>query len=178
MPTPAEMVKFCPQCGAPAEGEPGRVPFQCRHCGLHLYFNPTVATAIFLFDSRNRCLFLRRANEPAKGKLGVPGGFVDFDETIEAGMAREVMEEVGIKIREPQFLCSRPNRYDFRGIIYPVCDLVFTGRAVAPQKAKPLDEVHELLWRRLADIDPEELAFPSMRLGWKTLMNQQAGKSD
>jgi ADP-ribose pyrophosphatase YjhB (NUDIX family) len=162
--TPADLFRFCPQCGvARPAGDAGRVPLSCSACGLVLYFNPTVSAAAWIFDADGRVLLLKRAHEPAKGKFAIPGGFVDFGETAEEALHREVREEVGIEIDTIAFLASLPNRYEYREVSYPVLDLVFTARAIDPALARPLDGAAGIEWRRPGDIDPEELAFPSMR---------------
>lgn len=167
---PPDVFAHCPRCAAPAE--PGANPFHCAGCGLTYFFNPTVAAAAFVFDAE-QCLFIRRAKDPAKGKLAVPGGFIDYGETAEEALRREVREEVGIEIAELAYLGSCTNRYPYRDVVYPVVDLIFTAKAVNPHDAVALDGVAELEWRRVNDIDPEELAFPSLRMGWEKLRSQR-----
>jgi ADP-ribose pyrophosphatase YjhB (NUDIX family) len=162
--TPREIVRFCPRCAAPAPS--GReIPFRCPACSLTLFFNPTVAAAGFLFDSIGRVILLERAKEPQKGKWTIPGGFVDFGESIDAALRREVREEVGIEIENVQFLNSTPNRYEYAGITYGVCDIIFTAVALRPEHAKPLDGAASIRWALPGEIDPESLAFPSVREG-------------
>ena len=164
---PPDVFAHCPRCAAPAKS--GANPFQCAACGLTYFFNPTVAAAAFVFDVAGQCLCIRRAKEPAKGKLAVPGGFIDFGETAEEALRREVREEVGLEIAELAYLGSCPNRYPYRDVVYPVVDLIFTAKAVNPDRAAALDGVAGLEWRRVSEIDPEELAFPSLRMGWEIL---------
>jgi len=166
---PADLFRYCPRCAAPATEKPGQIPFQCRACGLTLFFNPTLAAAAFIFNRQGRLLWIRRAKEPAKGKLAIPGGFVDFGESAEEAVARETREEVGLELSQIHFLGSWPNQYTYREITYSVCDLLFTAFAEAPETATPLDAVAELVWRELHEIDPEELAFLSIRYGWQRL---------
>lgn len=172
MPAPFELVQHCPRCGALHPGPHGQIPFHCEPCSLTLFFNPTVAGAVFLFDPTDRVLFIRRAKEPAQGKLAVPGGFIDFGESAEAGLRREVREEVGVDVTELTYLSSCPNRYEYRGVTYFVCDLIFTGRVLQPERATPLDAVAGIEWRALTDVNPEEFAFPSVRLGWEHLVRR------
>lgn len=161
---PVALFRHCPRCGVqrPAANV-GLGPLRCEACGLVYFFNPTVAAAAFVFDARGRALFIRRAHDPAKGKLAIPGGFVDAGETHEQALRREIREEVGLEVDGIAFLGSFPNRYHYRDVTYPVLDLVFTARAVAPELALALDAVADFEWLHPADADPAELAFPSIR---------------
>jgi len=162
---PTELFRFCPRCGAPRPSDNvGQTPLRCPACGFTFYFNPTVAAACFIFDSRQRVLLIRRAKDPSAGKLGVPGGFIDFGESAEDGMRREVREEVGLELTNVRFLISYPNLYHYREVAYPVVDLYFAADAVSPDAAQALDAVASVEWRQLADIPDAELAFESMRV--------------
>src|SRR5262249_45948947 len=131
--------------------------------------------ACYIFDSQGRVLVIRRAKDPAAGKLGVPGGFIDFGESAEEGMRREVREEVGLELDRVRFLVSYPNLYHYRDVIYPVVDLYFAADAVNPEAAQPLDAVTAVEWRTLADLPDEELAFESMRVAL-AVVRQQSGR--
>jgi mutator protein MutT len=161
---PADLFRFCPRCGAarPAANA-GRVPFRCAGCDLTYFFNPTVAAAAWVFDPAGRVLLVRRAHDPAKGKLAVPGGFIDAGETAEGALRREVREEVGLEVAGVAFLTSVPNLYPYREVTYPVVDLVFTATAIDPEAARPLDGVAGVVWQRPAEINPNDLAFPSLK---------------
>jgi len=54
-----------------------------------------VSAAIFRGD---QILLVRRARAPAKGFYSLPGGRVEFGETLQAALHREVDEETGLKI--------------------------------------------------------------------------------
>lgn len=161
---PSEMFRHCPRCGVGRAAEnAGRVPLRCDACGLVFFFNPTVAAAAWVFDADRRALFLRRSHDPAKGKLAIPGGFVDIGETAEGALRREIREEVGLEVGPVAFVGSYPNLYHYRDVTYPVLDLVFTATAVDVSAARPLDGADAIEWRPLAAVDPDDLAFPSMR---------------
>lgn len=162
---PAELFRFCPRCAAPRPADNvAHTPLRCPACGLTFYFNPTVAAAAFVFDAAGRVLLIRRAKDPAAGKLGVPGGFIDFGESAEDGLRREVREEVGLEIADVRFLVSFPNLYHYREVAYPVVDLYFAADARDADRAKPLDGVAGIEWRRPADVPDAECAFDSMRV--------------
>jgi len=167
---PVEMFQFCPRCGVSRHADNhAQSPFRCAGCGLVFFFNPTVAAAAFVFDSSGRVLLTRREKDPSAGKLGVAGGFIDFGETAEEGVRREVREEVGLELDDVRFLVSFPNMYLYREVTYPVVDLYFTALAVNPEKAQALDAVASVEWRFLHEIPDEEIAFPSMAVALKAL---------
>ncbi len=72
---------------------------------------PSVTVDIILFR-RDSVLLIRRAGHPSIGKLALPGGFVDPNETVEEAARRELWEETHVK----EILCkqlpvqSRPDR--------------------------------------------------------------------
>ena len=160
---PADLFKFCPRCGQTrAEGKPLQ-PFACEACGFHYYFNPCLAVAAVLLGPDDRALFIRRAKDPAKGKLAVPGGFVDIGETAEQAMRREIKEEVNLEVGPLEFLCSALNEYLYQGVTYPVVDLAFACRAVTIEPVAALDGVESFCWLNPAEVDLAEIAFPSIR---------------
>jgi ADP-ribose pyrophosphatase YjhB (NUDIX family) len=122
-----------------------------------------VAVAIFLKDAEGRTLFLVRAKDPAKGKFGLPGGFVDKGESAEEAAHRETREEVGLAIHDLIFLCSAPNVYPYRGAIYPTTDVYFVGTAVGSEMAYQESEVTDSVWRDPFTVEYDDLAFPSLR---------------
>jgi ADP-ribose pyrophosphatase YjhB (NUDIX family) len=159
---PSDFFHHCPRCAARNAKPPGGEAFDCAACGFRLYFNPAVAAAGFIQRTDGRVLMIRRSKEPAAGRLAPPGGFVDFGETAEDALVREVREETGLELRDIRYLASHPNRYPFRDVTYRILDLFFVARAVQPEAARPLDGVTEILWLDGAALRPEDMAFPSM----------------
>lgn len=166
-----ELFRHCPRCGSSLE--PGANPLRCRTCGLVYFVNPTVAAAAIIFDPHGRVVLIRRNKDPRQGFWTVPGGFLDIGESAETGLIREVREEVGMDIDEVNYLCSEPNRYLFREVTYPVCDLIFTARAIFPDQAAALDGADDFAWRYPHEIDLTEIAFPSVQKGLRLLRNRE-----
>lgn len=134
--------------------------FVCASCGFVYYYNVAVSSSVLISDSDGYALFIRRAREPGKDKLALPGGFVDRGETAEQAALREVREEAGVKLANITFLASFPNLYAYRAVEYPVVDLFFTGN-VASRQGGPLEDVTEIVWAKLTSLRLEDLAFPS-----------------
>ena len=108
---PLSLFKYCPKCGSPRFGIHNFKSKHCPDCGFTYYFNPSSATVALILNERDELLVCRRAKDPAKGTLDLPGGFVDMDETGEQGVAREVKEETGMEVTRAEYLFSLPNRY-------------------------------------------------------------------
>ena len=164
--TPWALFRFCPRCGLPrAAATTTPDPFRCDACGFLFFFNPAVAVAALVVRGDGRALFIRRAKDPARGRLALVGGFVDPGENAEGALRREVLEEVGLELTRLEFLSSSPNEYHYRGTTYPVVDLIFLGIAADDTRAAALDGVASFEWLDPMVVDPDDLAFPSMRDG-------------
>jgi len=111
----------------------------------------TVDGIIFEGDS---FLAVKRKNEPFRGMYALPGGFVDYGETVEEAVVREVLEETSLvtKVHLPVGVYSRPDR-DPRGHTISCVFILsrISGKAKAGDDAAA---VKWLSWKR-----PGKLAF-------------------
>ncbi len=74
----------------------------CPDCGR--YENRGVSIDALIVNDKKQILLIKRGSEPFKGYWGTPGGYVDWDESAEDTVKREVMEELGITVQTAQFI--------------------------------------------------------------------------
>jgi ADP-ribose pyrophosphatase YjhB (NUDIX family) len=160
---PVEHFAHCPRCGRPATPTAAGAPFRCSPCGFTLFFNAASAVAALVERADGRVLFIRRARNPGRGLLGLPGGFVDPGESAEQALRREVREEVGIEIERVTYLTSHANAYFYAEVTYTTLDLFYVARTADPDRAHPLDAVDGVEWLDPARVAPDAIAFESMR---------------
>ena len=133
---------FCPKCGSKSIENKNNRKWLCPDCGFDLYNNVAAAVGVIIYDNDHNILLEVRAKEPKKGFYALPGGFVDPDETAESAVVRECIEEIGIEIKNPEFLCTFPNTYEYKGIEYKTCDMFFT--VALPDNMTVIDLVSKL----------------------------------
>ena len=102
-------INFCSSCGAPVSF---RVPdgdslprHVCDRCGVIHYRNPKLVVGS-LPVWEDRVLLCRRAIEPRYGKWTLPAGFMELDESMAQGAARETAEEAGAQIEMGPFFSA------------------------------------------------------------------------
>jgi 8-oxo-dGTP diphosphatase len=66
---------------------------------------PRLGVGAFIRDPAGRLLLVQRRRTPEAGHWGLPGGKVDFGETVEAAVLREIEEELGVALRLDGLLC-------------------------------------------------------------------------
>jgi len=107
----------------------------------------------------NKILLVKRsAKIPEGGKWGVPGGFMERDETTAQAIAREILEETGWQVKNLTLLRinDNPNR---RGEDRQNVDFVYFCEAVE-QTGEPDWETDEVRWFDWDDLPgPDEIAF-------------------
>ena len=163
---------FCPECGGKNIKTlmNGR-KWLCPDCGFELYNNVASAVGLVIQNSKGEILLEKRAKDPRKGYLTLPGGFSEPDETAEESAVRECMEEIGVRPEKIEYLCTFPNDYEYKSVHYKTCDMFFT--AILPEEfvLKPqAGEVESFVWAKIqeeGDLEKYPIAFES---GRKTLL--------
>ena len=94
-------MKFCPKCGATVEikipeGDT-RERYVCSSCATIHYENPrNVVGTIPLWE--DKVLLCKRAIQPRLGFWTLPAGFLEVNESTQAGAQRETLEEAGAHV--------------------------------------------------------------------------------
>ena len=171
----AQLYQHCPVCGAKV-ADPGNNPLHCSVCNHKHFFSPVAAVGAIIVDETNRVLLITRARDPGKGQYGMPGGFVDPNESLEEALRREVLEEINLQATSVRYLVSFPNEYAYSGAIFPVTDAFFVCEvesfdSIAAQEGE-IDDFHFL---ELTEEVLGGLAFESNRRALEFFLQQRSG---
>ena len=172
---PLMQFRYCPRCGSQRFVNNNAKSRHCQDCNFTYYFNPSAATVAVIEREGPKgveWLCVRRAKEPARGTLDLPGGFSDSFETSERGVCREVYEETGLKVMSTEFLFSIPNIYIYSGFPVHTIDFFYRCHVDNTVEANPADDAAEILWIRPADIRPADFGLHSIRQGVIRLLRQ------
>ena len=134
--------------------------------------NPSAATVALILNEKNELLVCRRAKEPAKGTLDLPGGFIDMNETGEEGVAREVLEETGLKVKKAIYQFSLPNIYVYSGFPVHTLDMFFLCTVEDMSHFSAMDDVADSFFLPLSEIHPEDFGLDSIRRGLSLFLAQ------
>lgn len=169
---PLSQFNYCPLCGSAHFEAHNEKSNRCTECGFIYYFNPSSATVAFILNERNELLVCRRAKEPAKGTLDLPGGFIDMGETAEEGVAREVLEETGLIVEEAIYQFTLPNIYVYSGFPVHTLDMFFLCKVANTDSFKAMDDVAESFFLPLNEICLEAFGLDSVREGVKRFLKR------
>ena len=131
------------------------------------------ATVALILNDQNELLVCRRAKEPAKGTLDLPGGFIDMNETGEEGVAREVLEETGLKVQQAVYQFSLPNIYIYSGFPVHTLDMFFLCTVEDISHFSAMDDVSDSFFLPLSEINPEDFGLDSIRRGLKKFLSDR-----
>lgn len=89
--------QFCSRCGTKTVQKPGERGKECPACGELFY--PRISPAIIVLIRKGHEVLLARSPNFPPGVYSLIAGFVEPGETAETAVAREVWEEVGLKVK-------------------------------------------------------------------------------
>ncbi|MDU1889947.1 MAG: NUDIX domain-containing protein [Dysgonomonas sp.] len=160
---PLSQFKYCPKCGSDRFVENNFKSKKCEDCGFIYYFNSCSSTVALILNNNRELLVATRAHEPVKGTLDLPGGFVDLNETGEEAVIREVKEETYLDVEEVKYLFSIPNIYVYSGFEVHTLDLVYLCKVKNIQNLRAEDDVANLQFIKVQDLDPALFGLLSIK---------------
>ena len=139
------------------------------------YTKPSLTVDIIIFNennhdgindginetNKNEFILIKRKNEPLKNHWAIPGGFVDYGETVENAAIREAKEETGITVKLKKLLgvYSEPKR-DPRGHTITIVYLAIGDF----EKAKADSDASDVKIYSFDDIKSMKIAFDHSKI--------------
>lgn len=160
---PLNVLKFCPKCGSSQFEIDGERSLKCGSCGFNFYVNASAAVAALVTDGNGRLMMVTRGIEPNYGKLDLPGGFVDHHESVEDAVKRELLEELGMKVKSLKYISSAPNEYIFSGFSVFTIDLAFEVIPESIENLKPMDDILEYRFYAEGEFNYNDIPAPSIK---------------
>ena len=124
--------KHCVSCGSKTVARDGGVKQQCTGCSIESF--PRVSpVAIMLVTDGDRVLLGRGLGWP-EGFMSALAGFISPGETIEEAAMREVLEEAGIKTKNPRYIFSQPWPFPAQLMMGLILEAVNTNITIDPKE--------------------------------------------
>ncbi len=161
--------RFCGRCGAKTEHSRTERALCCPECGHVSY--PAIAPAVIIGVTRGDSILMSRyANREYKGRA-LLAGFCEIGETPEQTVAREVLEEVGLRVTNIRYYGSQPWGFD-GGLL-----MGFFAKADGDDAiVMDTDELDRAAWIPRGEIEPDgnllsltATMIEAFRLGKETL---------
>ena len=154
---------FCPKCGSTEINSVESNAMECITCGYIYFHNTASAVAALIEIPEAGILLVKRNHDPQKGFLDIPGGFVNYGESLENALRREIQEELSIDLPSIEYFGSFPNIYQYKTVTYFTTDIFFKCVLKSIPEIKANDEISEYLFYPLDKIPIDSLAFNSTK---------------
>ena len=113
--------RYCGRCGSPMRHDTRERMMYCETCHNAEY--PKLSPAVIIgLTHKNRLLLSKYAGR-SYAKYALLAGFVEIGETIEETVKREVMEEVGLPVKNIRYYKSQPWSFSSSVLMGFYCDL-------------------------------------------------------
>ena len=154
--------RFCGCCGAPTVRDDKERAMRCTACGALVYprINPAVVVAL---RDGDRLLLTRYADRNRSARYALIAGFTEIGETMEQTVCREVMEEVGLRVKNVRYHANQPWGFVGNQMVGFWADLDGDGTVTLDTS-----ELKEAVWLRRDEIpeshDPIDLTHTMTEL--------------
>ncbi|TDF35754.1 NAD(+) diphosphatase [Alteromonadaceae bacterium M269] len=137
--------RFCGQCGSTMTRVDWELATLCHQCGHRCY--PRVSPCIIVAIRKDDKILLAQGKpQQARQMHSVLAGFVEGGETLEQAVHREVMEEVGIRVKNLRYFSSQPWPFPHSLMVgffaeYDSGDIVVDGKEILEASWYAKDEL-------------------------------------
>lgn len=141
---------FCSRCAHPLEHAQRERMLYCPSCGFKVY--PTISPCVIVAVYQGDRLLLTQYAGRDHTRFALVAGFVEIGESLEEAVHREVLEEVGVRVKNLSFYKSQP---------WPFTDTILAGFYAELDGDETItiqeEELALAVWMAREDIPPEEL---------------------
>lgn len=137
--------KYCGRCGAKMEFSETERAMTCPHCGYTQY--PRIMPAVIVACIKDGKILATRYSKGYK-HYALIAGFTEIGETLEETVAREVMEETGIKVKNIRYYKSQPWGIANDILVGFICEADGDNKIVIDE-----NELSEALWMTPDDLE-------------------------
>jgi len=152
--------QYCGKCGILTENMEDEMAKICPECGFINYtrISPAVITAII----KNGKILMAKHSYGLKNRYALVAGFIEAGETLEEGVKREIMEEVGLKVKNIKYFGSQPWPFPNSLMIgftadYESGEIKVDGKEIIDAKWFAIDEVTPM---------PSKISISSELIEW------------
>lgn len=140
----ARQHRFCGSCAAPMQQVAGERAMYCPICAAQHY--PRLSPSMIVLVTRGDEILLARSPRFNPGVYSTLAGFVEAGESVEECVAREVFEEVGLKVDKLEYLGSQ-------GWPFPHSLMLgFHAQYHSGEIVMQADEIEDARWFALDDL--------------------------
>ena len=113
--------KFCGNCGSKTEHAPAERMLRCPKCGNMIF--PRISPAVIVAITDGDRLLMSKYAGRGFTRYALIAGYTEIGETMEQTVQREVMEEVGLRVKNIRYYKSQPWGIDGNVLMGFYCDL-------------------------------------------------------
>ena len=113
--------RLCGCCGTPTEHDTRERMLRCPACGNMIF--PRISPAVIVAVTNGDRLLLSKYAGRAYTRYALLAGYTEIGETIEQTVHREVLEEVGLRVKNLRYYKSQPWGVDGNVLMGFYCDV-------------------------------------------------------
>ncbi len=141
--------RFCGRCGSKTEHSTQERALVCPHCGNTVY--PKIAPAVIVAVTDGDSIVVTQYRDRPYRGVALIAGFCEIGETPEQTCRREVMEEVGLKIKNLRYYGSQPWGIDSNLLLGYVAEVDGSRQFVRDE-----NELAQALWKKRDELEPAD----------------------